>query len=174
MANQIPEKLIDFRAYLDGTDLLGMVDATLPKLEFETEELRGAGIAGTFDGPVLGHLKSMNTEINFRTTTDSVMKLAAPKYHHITLYGALQFHDAGGGELMSKELKVVLRGLPKNPDMGKLDSGKLMEVKHTLEIGYLKIFFDKAERIEVDKFNYIYTVDGVDYLAEVRANLGLG
>ncbi|MCB2187684.1 MAG: phage major tail tube protein [Deltaproteobacteria bacterium] len=174
MANQVPEKLQDFRVYLEDVDLLGVADVTLPKMEFETEELKGAGLAGTIDSPVLGHFKSMTCEINFRVVTQNFVKLAAPKSHHLAFYGAVQVHDAGEGKLLSKQCKVVVRGLAKVADLGKLDSGKLQENKAELEVHYLKLSYDGADYIEMDKLNYVYVVDGEDYLAEVRANLGLG
>lgn len=49
MDKNIPEKLIDFRCYSDGTDLLGMVDVTLPKVDLMSETVKGAGIAGEID-----------------------------------------------------------------------------------------------------------------------------
>ena len=44
--NVVPEKLINFRAYNDGNDLLGVTDVQLPSLDAMTETVKGAGIAG--------------------------------------------------------------------------------------------------------------------------------
>lgn len=41
------------------------------------------------------------------------------------------------------------------------------------EANYLKIEVDGEEIIEIDKFNYIYRVDGTDLLAQVRETLGV-
>ena len=41
-----------------------------------------------------------------------------------------------------------------------------------LDVFCLKLEIDGAEKIELDKFNYIYRVEGVDYLAGVRSALG--
>lgn len=59
--NVVPEKLINFRAYNDGNDLLGVTDVQLPSLDAMTETVKGAGIAGEVDSPVLGHFGSMET-----------------------------------------------------------------------------------------------------------------
>ena len=55
MVNQVPEKLINFRVYLDGNNLIGVADVELPSIEAMTETVKGAGIAGEIDSPTLGH-----------------------------------------------------------------------------------------------------------------------
>ena len=55
----IPQKLINCRVYNNGTDLIGIADVDLPKLEPMTDTVKGAGVAGEIDDPVLGHYKAM-------------------------------------------------------------------------------------------------------------------
>ena len=52
---KVPEKLINFRVYEDGDDLVGVADVTLPTLDAMTETVKGAGIAGEVESPVMGH-----------------------------------------------------------------------------------------------------------------------
>ena len=47
-----------------------------------------------------------------------------------------------------------------------------MDTQIEFEVPYMKIELDGKERVELDKYNYIYKVDGVDQLADVRAALG--
>lgn len=171
---QIPDKLTDFRVFNDAQDLIGVVDVDLPDLEADTEELRGAGIAGTIETPALGQLKSLTVGLSFRTMTDSSHKLLAPKAHKLTLYGSLQFFDGASGENAEKQCKIYVQAIPKKKSLGKFDSGKQTETKMELEATYLKLTLDGEDRIEIDKLNYIYAIDGTDYLADVRTNLGLG
>ncbi len=173
MPNQIPEKLINYRVYLDATDLLGTADVTLPVLDAMTEKLSGAGLAGEVDSPVLGHFKSMTATIKWRTVTEDHVKLTAPKAHHVEFRGAMQIYDAAQGALTVKPLKVVVKGLTKGSNLGKLSAGKPMDAETKLEVVYLKVFVGEEERLEVDKFNYILRVDGQDYLTGVRQSLGL-
>ena len=42
------------------------------------------------------------------------------------------------------------------------------------EVVYMKIELDGRERVELDKYNYKYVVDGVDQMASVRTALGMG
>lgn len=169
----VPEKLINFRVYHDGNDFLGVADVTLPKMEAMTETVKGAGIAGEMDSPVLGHFKSMEVELNWRTLSENAVTLAQQRGISLDLRGAVQNYDSGSGEYITKAVKVVIRGVPKRLDFGKLDMGSPMDSKDTLECDYLKLSINGDTQVEIDKYNYICNIGGVDYLKEVRDALGL-
>lgn len=169
---RVPEKAINFAVYLEGRDLLGVAEGALPNLEFMSSEVKGAGIAGTLDSLVLGHLNSLTMTLTWRTTTDDFIKLAAHRAHELDLYVAQQNYNAGFGEYDVGSLHVFLKATPKRANLGNLVVGDGSGSETELEISYLKLELDGKERIEVDKFNYIYKVDGVDYLAGVRSALG--
>jgi P2 family phage contractile tail tube protein len=173
MANTVPEKLINFRVYLDGVDMVGIADAQLPSLEAMTETVKGAGIAGEVDSPVLGHFGSMALTLNWRTITGNAIELAKQKAHNLELRGAQQEYDAGNGTYKTVPVKVTCRAVPKKFDLGKLDVGASTESQSEFEVSYIKLFVDGEEKVELDKFNYIYKVNGEDILAEVRQALGL-
>ena len=83
-----------------------------------------------------------------------------------------QYWDAGLGEYVTKQLHIFCKAIPKNFTVGNLTVSDSSETESEFEVVYMKIELDGKERIEIDKYNYIYKVDGVDYLAGVRANLG--
>ena len=68
---------------------------------------------------------------------------------------------------------MVVAGVPKTTELGKLDVGTTSDTKTTLEVNYIKVTIDGKDVLELDKFNYICSIGGVDYLAEVREALGL-
>ena len=173
MSNPIPEKLINTKVYRSGVHLVGAADAKLPSIEAMTETIKGAGIAGEVDSPTLGHYKSMTVELNFRHTTPEFMTLAVQQAHELDLRGAVQVYDAAAGKFSVKSIKVVIRAFPKKTDLGKLDSGTKQEPTWEGEVVYLKVFLDGQEKIEIDKYNFISKVDGVDQLADVRSALGM-
>lgn len=173
MANVVPEKLINFRVYQDGNDLLGVADVELPSLEAMTETVKGAGIAGEVDSPVLGHYGSMTLKLNWRTVVKPTIHLSAPKSHALELRGANQLYDAGAGEYKVSALKITARGMPKSTELGKLDVGTTGDAGNEFELTYIKISIDGRTYAEIDKFNYICVIDGVDYLKGVRQALGL-
>ena len=137
-----------------------------------TSEVKGAGIAGTLDSIVLGHFNSITMSLTWRNTTGDFVKLAAHKAHELDLYVAQQDYNAGFGEYDVGSLHVFLKAIPKSANLGNLVVGDGSGTETELEILYLKVELDGKERIELDKLNYIYKVDGVDYLAGVRSALG--
>lgn len=169
----VPEKLINFRVYQDGDDLLGISDVTLPKLDSITETVKGAGVAGEIDDPTIGHFGSMELELNWRSLVKSNIVLAKPTGVHLGLRGACQGHDSAKNVLKTMPVKIVVEGTPKSTDLGKLDMGATTDTKNTIEVTYIKITVDGETVLEIDKFNYICVIDGVDYMADIRDALGL-
>lgn len=173
MANKISEKMINFRAY-DGVlgELLGLVDAELPTLEAMSESITGAGIAGEVDSPTLGHYGPMSMTLKWRTSEPQALKLLAPKSHAIELRGSIQRWNASAGEFETTALKVVTRAVPKSSPLGTLTPGGAQEPSAEFSVRYIKVFLDGKTYLEVDPINFICVIDGVDYLAKVRTDLG--
>ena len=168
----IPEKSINFAVYLNGRDLLGMAEGTIPALEAMTSEVKGAGVAGVIDSPVLGHFNSTTMTLKWRSVTDDFMKLYAHTTNEIELRESLQHYNSSSGEYGSDPLYVYLKAITKSSTPGNLVVGDNMDTETEFEIVYMKIFLGNKERVEMDKYNYIFKVDGKDYLATVRSDLG--
>lgn len=169
----VPEKLINFRVYENGNDLIGIADVTLPKVDYMTETVKGAGIAGEIDSPVKGHYSSMEVELNWRTIDKPIISMASPEGKHLDLRGAMQLYDSGSSKYKVLPVKIVLRAIPKSNDLGKLDVGATTDTKTTLEVNYIKMDIDGKTQLEIDKYNFIAKVGETDYLADVRDALGL-
>ncbi len=173
MSNKMAEKLINFRVYNSGNDLLGVADVDLPSIESMTDTVKGAGIAGEVDSPTLGHYASMTCTLNWRTAGKATIELAKPMAHQIELRGAVQVYDSAAGTYGTIAQKIVLKAVPKNVGLGKLDVGTTQDTSSEFEVNYIKVFIDGKEVFELDKYNYICKIDGVDFLAETRKALGL-
>ena len=172
MANILGEKLINFRVYNDNQELLGLVDAELPTLEALSETIKGAGIAGEVDSPTLGHFGAMTLKLNWRVTELGALKLAAPKAHAIELRGSIQRWNGSLGTYETLALKVVTRCVPKSGPLGKLTPAAAQEPSAEFSVRYLKVFLAGRAYLEIDPLNFICVIDGVDYLAGVRRDLG--
>ena len=173
MSNQVAEKLINFRVYYEGKDLMGMADVTLPELAAMTDSVKGAGIAGEVEVPILGHYGSMQVSISWRTLNSNTMVLAKPMAHHLEFRGAVQIFDAATGKYKTGAQKVVVKAVPKKTGLGKMDVGSGQDSSSEFEINYIKVFLDGKEVFELDKYNYICKIDGQDFLADTRKALGL-
>jgi len=169
----VPEKLINFRVYLDGTDLLGIADVQLPDLEPMTETIKGAGIAGEVESPVLGHFGKMGLTLNWRTIEKSTLVLSQPKVHALDIRGSQQVYNSADGQYATVPVKVVVRAMPKKTGMGKLQVGAATDTSSEFELTYLLIYVNNEKLVEIDKYNYIAFIAGTDFLEGVRADLGL-
>ena len=54
---KVDETVINFAVYEEGTEFLGMAEVTLPEISNITNEVKGAGINGTFESVARGHLE---------------------------------------------------------------------------------------------------------------------
>lgn len=169
---KIPDKLIGFRVYKEG-DFIDTADVELPDIEHMTETLTGSGIAGEIETPALGQIASMTTSINFRTQTKKMISFLSPNETMLDVRGSLQDYDSGKGKIVTRGLKVTMSVLPKTVGLGKLEVGNTTDSSSELEVTYLRVMIDNDVLLEIDKANYIYVVDGVDYLEEVRKQLGM-
>ncbi|MBE3586569.1 MAG: phage major tail tube protein [Thermoanaerobacter sp.] len=172
--NTVPERLTAFRVYLDGSsDLKGVADIQLPSFEAMTETVKGAGIAGEYESPTLGHFQSMKLTLNWRTVSREFLKLLRQQSQRLDCRGAIQEYDAGSGSYRIRQVRVVVQGPPAKGDLGKFETGATSDGSSEVEVLYIKIDIDGKNHLELDKLNYKFVVDGVDYLADVRRALGL-
>lgn len=173
MANKIAEKLTNFSAYLEGDEWLGLVDVELPSLESLTETMKGAGIAGEVDSPVIGHYGAMSVKLNWRTLGSQAIKLAEQKTHALDFRGSQQIYNAGSGEYEHQGVKVSVRAIPKTMESGKFEVGATTGTANEMECVYIKKEIDGKRVLEIDKFNFIAFINGNDALEKVRKNLGM-
>ena len=168
MANRIPERLSNFNVYLAGIKLLGVVDVTLPSLEGMSEEVKGAGIMGSFETATTGHFGSLTTTINFRLPTPEANILYQPQAHVLEFRAAIGNFNGNSGAMEQKGYRVAMRATPKNPDLGKMEVATAMDNSIEMEVLYLQVFYEGVETLLVDKPNFIYRVNGKDFAKDIR------
>lgn len=168
-----PERTAAYRIYNDSDDLLGAGDVTLPKIAYMTDEVKGAGIAGVKDCAIMGQFQAMAVAIAWHTVNKKQIGLAAFKGHNLELRAGQQVWNSGTSSYDTQSVKIVLRCGPKGADLGSLSTGASTGGNTELEVFYMKVFIDGAAVMELDKDNYIFIVNGVDYLAALRQALGL-
>ena len=171
--NEVRSHFINYEVFYGGTRKLGMADLTLPKINYKSNDITGAGIAGDVSMPTIGMTESMEAGIKWRTLNEDVTMLMQQKAHDLTFRGANQHYDAGLGTFKVQSIRVDLRGVPKGGNLGKMEQASESESENTLELLYLKITIDGVKRIEIDKLNYICYINGEDVLSDVRTALGV-
>lgn len=169
----LPENMKNFMVYLDGDTLLGTANIDLPSLDALIEKVKGAGIAGEVEASVIGHYDILTLGISWRTITANAIALVAPKAHALDFRGSQQTYDTSAGTYGSVPVKIIVRATPKKTALGKMVVAGQTDTKNEFEVTYIKIYIDGNEVLELDKYNFIFSVNGVDYLAATRADLGL-
>ena len=171
--NPIPAILTNARVYREGADQIGVGSVELPPLEMMSETISGLAIAGEVDMPVTGHFGSQEMTIKWNAPCPDAVSLLKNEAHHLDIRASIQGYDAGSGLMQDVPVKAVVRALPKSVSFGAFEPAKKSESETKLQVTYIKIWIGGVERVEIDKFNFIFRVDGVDQLATVRSNLGL-
>lgn len=173
MAN-IPAKLLDYEAYGDGNRLLGITTVTLPSVEYLSDTIKGPGILGEMDMPAMGMPGSMECEIEWRTIhADFTSYIHNKNGVSFEFWGDNQEYDAGTNTWRHVGVRVAVTGIVKSAEFGNMEVAAESGSKITLELNRLKVTIGGKEKLLIDKFSKVYSVDGVDLYAEVRANLGL-
>lgn len=169
----IPEVLHAYNIYNKGNVQVGVSgDVTLPNLEAMTETLSGPGIAGEVEGVIAGFFKSMELEIPWAVIYGNFYdSLDFAKNTELMLRGSIQTENKGDGSIKEVPCRVVVRGKTKKAEFGKFTQGAKNENKTTTEVTYLKVEVDGETKAEIDKFNFVCNINGVDLLAAVRANI---
>lgn len=167
----VPEIINNYNVYNNGNVLIGVSGAvTLPGFDAITETVSGAGILGTYDTAVVGMYGSMSQEIPFRILDSDIFSLMNPsEMVDLTFRASAQSTVKSTGAIDYKSMRVVERGRLKSFAPGKLENGKQMDASVTLELLYILVEIDGATKLEYDKLNSVFVVNGKDLLEKVRA-----
>lgn len=169
---RIDELVVNFSVYEDAIEYLGMAEVTLPEISNLTQEISGAGIAGNVEAVVVGHLSAMSMTLNFRTVTEAAIRLTEPRLHKIDLRVAQQSQNTTTSTISTNSMKYILRVKPKKFAPGKAAPASAADASGEYAVYYFAMYMDGVKKIEVDPFNFIYYINGRDYLQEVRRALG--
>lgn len=172
--NQVPEVLNDFRLYEDGKDnCLGVVSIELPQESSLTQTVKGVGIAGEVEAPIVGHYGSMETKITWNLPTETSHKMTGGSEVALEARGALQYWDSASNKYVIKSSRVVIRGRAKSKENGTYEAGNTVSVTNTIETTYLKLEHDGKVIREIDKYGYKDVNGDNDMLSKVREALGI-
>lgn len=164
--NIIAHKLLD-----DGVEIDDNVSCQLPSIEAQTGEIKGAGILGSIDMPVTGQIGSMTFTINMRSVNKNSSRLARPGVHNLELRFVRDVVTADG-QTIPAGTKIFISGLNKKFDPGKVEPPTTMDGSADFEVIRYRQVIEGNETLLVDKRNYIYKVDGIDYMQQIRQALG--
>lgn len=169
---KIDESIIAFSVYEDGKELLGQSEVALPEISLAAEEITGAGIAGKIESVVLGAIEAMTMTLNFKSITNHAISLHEPRPHNIDLRAAQQRTDTVKAKVEIVKIRHCCTIIPKKLNPGKVASAAAAEVSGEYAVRYFATYINGKKMLEIDPLNFIYFVNGTDYLKDVREALG--
>jgi P2 family phage contractile tail tube protein len=169
----MPSKLKNMNITNDAESMLGVATAvTLPKLSRKMEAFRAAGMGGAakvdfgLDDDALklewtcsGYVKKVLQQMG-NGTVDGVQ---------LRFMGAYQRDDTGAVD----SVEIVFRGRHSELDRGDSKVGDDTEWKITTECVYYKETLNGDVLIEIDLFNLVEMVGGVDRNEAIRRAIGM-
>ncbi len=167
-----PEALIDFEVYEDSVNYIGISEANLPNINYLTQQITGAGIGGNVEAVLHGMVDAMTLGLKFRSAMDSAVSLMQPRKHNIDLRVAEQYWNTVNCERYVGADKYVMVIIPKNYQPGTVAPASLAGVSGEYSVYYYAAYKNGRQLWEIDPFNYICTINGIDYMADVRRALG--
>lgn len=166
----IPEVINLFNVYSDGEQQIGVTnEMSIAELNAKTATIDGAGIAGSYDVPVVGNFDSIKQTIPFRSLITSTIDFTNPqKVQNLTIRGSLQVTDKSTGVSDYTGLRLVIKGRATGFNPGQIRQGQSMNASVTIECMYVLYEVGGKNMFELDKWNGIYKVNGVDLMEKAR------
>lgn len=169
-----PEQQKNFRVWENGTNIsYGMATVQLPSMEALSNEVKGAGLLGSYNAPVVGHYGPLTATFNFYASSPAIKACFAGQPKRFDLRVAEQMKDDSTGNKTVNAVKYLIGGTITKLDLGAVEGGASADGSIDLDVTLFAIYEGGRELQYFDKTNYIYRVNGNDILAAERAALGV-
>ncbi len=166
----LPTVTNTYNVYNEGNALIGLSDEIeIPDFSAVTEEMSGSGLLGKIQEAVMGHFDSQEMTIPFHNLDNDIFTFADPlEVIDLNLRASQQQLNKKDGTAGYRGIRIAVRGKLKSFKPGKLKQGGRMDASITLELHYILIEIDGETKLELDKLNQVYKVNGKDIMEEMR------
>lgn len=168
-----PNGHIDYVMYEDGGPLIGVAKVAMPPIKYKTVTVTGAALMGDATIPLAGMIEPMTVKIDFSSVADAVVQLGTNEWHDVALYLADQYFD---GVTRTEELDPVRFEMSIRPieiNQGTIQTASAADASGTYSVCRYAVFKAGEKVIDIDQFNQVHEVNGVDNAAAVRKALGM-
>jgi P2 family phage contractile tail tube protein len=166
-------RLTNANIYIDGNSFLGRAEeVTNPVIKAVMSEHKALGMVGKFELP--SGLDKMEGRIKWNAMYPDVMRKVgnSTKTYPMQVRASLETHGPQG-KVAEVPVVIFMTVQFKDLPLGNFKQHDNAELESVFNVTYCKMVIDGAEIVEVDVLANIYKVDGVDQLAQYRANLGI-
>lgn len=166
----ISGSVVAHRFFDNNTEVEDNVSCQLPSIENGTTAVKGAGILGALEMPSSAQLNAMVFSASMRSINKTNISCAAPGVHNIEVRFVKDV-KTDNGTMIPQGTKIFITGIFKKYDPGKVEENGTMDGSIEYEVLRYRIVINGEEVLLIDKVNFIYIVNGVDYMKDIRAAL---
>ena len=172
MGNLI-NKVTNANIYLDGTSFMGRAEEiTLPDISAKMADHKALGMVGELELPA--GLQKMSCKIKWNAIYPEVMKKTHDVFSSIRLMVRANVETYEGGSRIGQAPAVIyLTVTPKKSGGLVFKPQDNVEREDELNVTAYKLEIDEEEIVDIDIMANVWRVNGIDQLAQYRANLGL-
>lgn len=151
----------------DNMEYVGTATVTLPSFEANTVTIEGFGVLGSVDMPAQGSFSSLKLSLGFRGLTQkNIDVMNGVKTYEIR--AAQNVFDTGLNKYVPKQIRIAVTGPITTYDLGEMEIPNTMSVNAEIETLSFKLWMDKKLKIELDKFNDIFKINGNDIMQAIN------
>lgn len=168
-----PNGHIDYLMYEDGGALIGVAKVKMPPIKYKTVTATGAALMGDVTIPLASMIEPMTIQIDFSSVADAVVQLATNEWHDVALYLADQYFN---GVTRTEELEPVRFEMSIRPieiNQGTIQTASAADASGTYSVCKYTAYKNEQKVIDIDQFNQVHEINGVDNAAAVRKALGM-
>lgn len=166
-------KITNANIYLDGNSLLGKAEEIdTPDIKHKMDEYKALGMIGTTE--FFSGIEKMEMRIKWNSFYKDVLSKAGnpTQPFEMQVRGSLETHESQG-KTAEESLVYFITGTFKNVPGGNFKQHENVPLESMLTVTAVKLEINGVPQYEIDVLANIYKVDGVDILANYRANLGI-
>lgn len=168
-----PSVVKNFKVYnAVNAQFIGLADCTNPKLMFEKDTIKGAGLAGSLNLPVAGNMQPMTMDLTWHTPTVQSLTLFSGAATKIRCLASIQLYDTAAGDFVEYSLEENATVLCDEYDLGKFDNSTKAANITRFSVIYLALWFNSKKFWELDPFANICILNSVDLNSQTRINIG--
>lgn len=166
------QKITNANIYVDGASLLGRAEeVTLPEVTVKNIEHKALGLVGTVE--CFAGFEKLTAKIKWASFYAGVLAKAANPFVpvQVQVRASMQILEGGG---VAREAAVVamMTGTFRKLPLGSFKQHENVDAESELACTYAKLTVDGRDIVEFDALANIYKADGVDLLADYKANTG--
>lgn len=168
-----PNGHIDYLLYKNGGPLIGVAKVTVPPIKYKTVNATGAALMGEVTIPLASMIEPMTARIDFSSVADAIVELGTNEWHDVALYVADQYFDSVTRKEELEQLRFEMSIRPTEINQGTIQTASAADASGNYSVCKYTVYKAGKKVLDIDQFNQVHEVNGVDNAAKIRQALGM-